>query len=130
MVTGFYAVLLTALMFYLAFKVIKVRRKEQIKYANGDSEELARVRTAQLNAYENIPFFLVLMMILELNLAPIILLHIIAIIMLLGRSVHAFGILKNKLNCRVIGMGLTFTAIMATSIANLVYLPWYKIFGL
>jgi uncharacterized protein len=60
MITALYASILSLLMCKLAFTVIKARRKNKIKYADGDVEELKIARTAHSNAVEYIPITLII----------------------------------------------------------------------
>ena len=129
MVTSLYAFVFVLLMLYLIMRVVNVRKSKRILYADGGDELLAQVRTAQMNAYENIPIFLILMILLELNQAPIIILHALGICMLIARITHSYGVLNNKLQGRIKGMILTIIVIAITAALNLAYLPYDRVFN-
>ncbi len=67
MVTTGYAVVLCGWLIYLAVQVIRQRRKHQVLFADGGVDALVRARSAQSNATEYIPIFLILLGLAEMN---------------------------------------------------------------
>lgn len=126
MAVSLYAAILACLLMWLVYQVVKVRRKNQVKYADGGVDELMIVRSAHANAAETIPIGLILMILLELNEPNIWLLHIPATLFVVGRIIHCQGILADEIPRRKIGMHMTLWSIVALSILNLVYLPYDK----
>lgn len=127
MITAIYASLLSLLMCKLAFNVIKARRKNKIKYADGDVVELQIARTAHSNAVDYIPISLILLFILEYNGGNIWLVHVAGVALVIGRLIHGRGILTERLKGRILGMQITFVTIFALAGLNLIYAPYEKL---
>ncbi|ENO1229520.1 hypothetical protein FR729_23070 [Vibrio alginolyticus] len=127
MITALYANILAILIIWLAVQVIKQRRLNQIAYADGGVEALQIARSAQSNATEYIPITLILMVLLEFNSAYPTWIHLTGIIFVIGRVIHAKGILKKDLKKRIRGMQVTFLVILSLVVLNMIYLPYDKL---
>ncbi|MEA3482882.1 MAG: MAPEG family protein [Pseudomonadota bacterium] len=127
MITALYASILAILIIWLAVQVIKQRRLNQVAYADGGVEALQIARSAQSNATEYIPITLILMALLESNSAYPTWIHLTGIIFVIGRVIHARGILKEDLKRRVRGMQVTFLVILSLVVLNMIYLPYDKL---
>ncbi len=128
MVTALYASLLTVLMIWLAFEVIKQRKLNQIAHADGGVESLQVARSAQSNAMDYIPITVILMGLLEMNGASVWLIHVTGWVFIIGRIIHAKGILGRNLTGRKQGMIMTLLSMVSLIVLNLVYLPFDKMF--
>ncbi|KXZ35785.1 MAPEG family protein [Vibrio alginolyticus] len=127
MITALYANILAILIIWLAVQVIKQRRLNQIAYADGGVEALQIARSAQSNATEYVPITLILMALLEFNSAYPTWIHLTGIIFVIGRVIHAKGILKKDLKKRIRGMQVTFLVILSLVVLNMIYLPYDKL---
>lgn len=127
MTSVLYASLLALLICYLSLKVIKQRRSNKISLGDGGVEELRIAIAAHANAVEYIPIFLLLLFALEYNQAGLILVHAFGIAFLVGRVLHAHGILTSQLRRRVLGMQITLYSIIALAITNFLFLPYNKL---
>ncbi|MEZ8938262.1 MAPEG family protein [Vibrio alginolyticus] len=127
MITALYANILAILIIWLAVQVIKQRRLNQIAYADGEVEALQIARSAQSNATEYIPITLILMALLEFNSVYPTWIHLTGIIFVIGRVIHAKGILKKDLKKRIRGMQVTFLVILSLVVLNMIYLPYDKL---
>ncbi|HCH0719287.1 TPA: MAPEG family protein [Vibrio parahaemolyticus] len=127
MITALYASILALLLVWLAFQVITQRRLNKVAYADGGVEALQISRSAQSNASEYIPITLILMALLEFNGAAPIWIHLAGIIFVIGRIIHARGILQESFKGRVKGMQLTFLVIVSLVVLNMLYLPYGKL---
>ncbi|MBN4073680.1 MAG: hypothetical protein COC05_02025 [Gammaproteobacteria bacterium] len=130
MVTAMYASLLALLICWLAINVIKSRRSNRVLYGDGGVKEVQIARTAHSNAVEYTPLSLILLFLLEYNASTVWLVHIMGILLLLGRLVHARGILTESLKYRVQGMQLTFGVIISLAVLNFIFLPFGMLFSL
>lgn len=126
MVTALYAAILAALMLWLAIEVIKQRRKAQVKYSDGGVDALTIARSAHSNAVDYIPITLLMMATLEYNGGSVWLVHACGIMFVVGRIMHAKGILADRLKGRIGGMKLTFLVMVALIVLNLIHLPFDK----
>ena len=120
-VTALYAALLALLFVLLSRNVIVVRRRRRVALGvEGDPELLRRVR-AQGNFVEYAPLALVLMALAEIQGLMPLLVHALGLSLLMGRSLHAFGVSRSPedFRFRVSGMALTFAVLVLAAAANL-----------
>jgi uncharacterized membrane protein YecN with MAPEG domain len=64
------------------------------------------------------------MALLEYNGASVLWIHLTGIAFVVGRVIHAKGILSEDLKGRVTGMKLTFFTMLGLVVLNLIYLPY------
>ncbi len=113
-VTGLYAGLLAIGFVWLATRVVKARR--QYRVALGTSHRMVeRAVRAHGNFAEYVPFALLLLALNEVNGLPDWALHVLGVVMLAGRALHAHGIGREPedIRWRVMGMALTFLVLLA-----------------
>jgi uncharacterized protein len=124
MITSLYASLAVLLIVRLSLSVIKLRRKNRILVGDGGNEELQLAIRTHANALEYIPITLLLLLTLELNGAPKILIHIFGSTLLVGRIFHAIGLPAKNLKRRVLGMQITIYLLIALAILNILFLAF------
>ena len=121
-VTGIYAFGLTVLYLLLAARVIIYRRGNKVSLGNGNDPVLeARIR-AHGNFAEYAPLGLILMLIAEMQGTSSIWLHLVGVLLLVGRLMHGinFSFAIRNMQLRVGGMILT---IFALAIGAVLVLP-------
>ena len=109
-VTALYAGLLALYFVWLATRVIKARRLHRV--ALGTPHRLVeRAARAHGNFAEYVPFALLLLALCEINGLPDWALHVLGVVLVAGRVLHATGISREpeEFRWRVLGMSLTFT---------------------
>lgn len=121
MITSIYAALSSLLIVWLSFNVVKLRQSGRVILGDGGNSELQVAIRAQGNATEYIPISLILLLLLELSKGNALMLHIGGVALLIGRSLHAYGLTTSNLKLRVSGMVFTFGNIIYLAITNLVY---------
>ncbi len=124
MITSIYASLSALLIVKLALSVIKLRRKNRVSVGDGGNEPLQLAIRAHANAVEWIPITLLLLLTLELNGAPTILIHILGATLLIGRILHAMGLPANDLKKRVLGMRITIYLLIGLAVLNILSLAF------
>ncbi|MDD1638378.1 MAG: MAPEG family protein [Methylococcaceae bacterium] len=124
MITSIYASLLALLIVRLSISVIKLRRKNRVSVGDGGNEELQLAIRAHSNAVEYIPITLLLLLTLELNGAPKILIHLLGATLIIGRIFHAMGLPAKNLKRRVLGMQITIYLLIALAILNILFLAF------
>ena len=129
MITALYAAILAIWICWLVINVVKNRIRNQVAHGDGGVDALVLARSAHSNATETIPIALILLFALELNGGPVWLLHIFGLALILGRFIHAKGILSDTLKYRKLGMQITLFSIVFLALANLVFLPFDKLFN-
>jgi uncharacterized protein len=121
LVTPLYAALLGLVFVALSTRTLLLRRSLSVAIGDGNSPVLARAARVHSNFAEYVPISLILIYFLERSSSNYWI-HVLGSALLIGRITHAFGVsqVKEKLIFRVIGMSLTFTAIISASIGILV----------
>ena len=112
-ITAFYAALLAALFLLLSIRVIGWCRVHRVELGDGDNRELLRRMRVHANFAEYVPFTLLLMALAESMAPPRPLLHLVGLMLVAGRLLHAYGLSQAPqiLRYRVWGMQLTLTAL-------------------
>jgi hypothetical protein len=112
-----YAALLGFLFFYLSIRTIGLRRRLQIGIGSKESNEMLRGMRVHSNFAEYVPISLLLIYFVEIQGGHQLLIHALGVLLLVGRSVHAYGVsqMNEKFVFRVSGMAMTFTVILAAS---------------
>lgn len=120
-ITGLYASLLALVFFVLTIGVVKQRRANAVSLGDGTVDELQKAIRAHGNFIEYVPICLILLAIAELNTNLVALLHVAGAVLLAGRLLHAYGIVKSSgaSKPRIFGMLCTFLVMLVLSIWNL-----------
>lgn len=118
-ITPLYAGVLTLLYLALSFRVIGMRRKKKIGLGHGDNKSMLRRIRAHANFAEYVPLALVLMALLELQNKSDWIIHLLGGLLIVGRTAHAIGLTVGSAPARVLGMILTFAALITGAAANL-----------
>ena len=116
-----YAALLALFFVYLSYKVGEARKKEQVLIGAGGSKIVERAMRVHANFAEYTPIALILLAFMEINKGNIYLIHALALIFLVGRVIHAYGLsqMNENLLFRLIGMMATISVIALSAFANI-----------
>ena len=117
-VTPLYAGLLGLMLIALAVQAIRARMRAKVPIGDGGDKALSLAIRAHGNFTEYAPMGLILLALVEIQGAPVLALHLLGALLVLGRAAHAWGLTReNSLHpARGIGMMLTFTAIGLASL--------------
>lgn len=120
-ITPVYAGLAALLFVFLSARVIGARRTARVGLGDGGNRLLLRRQRAHGNFAEYVPLAIVLMALAELQGTPAPVLHLIGGLLIVGRLVHAYGLSREPEPSltRVLGMGLTFVALVTAALVNL-----------
>lgn len=111
-VTAIYASLIALLFLFLSARVIMYRRENRHDLGDaGDRKLLKRIR-AQGNCAEYAPFGLLLLVIAELQGASAPILHVLGLMLVLGRIAHALALSLRRQDFRLRVLGMMLTLIM------------------
>jgi uncharacterized membrane protein YecN with MAPEG domain len=85
------------------------RTTARVGLGDGNNPDLLKRIRVHANAVEYVPFYLLLMLILELNQTAPILIHVFGIALVIARVLHAWGVSRHSGNSagRAVGAGLT-----------------------
>jgi uncharacterized membrane protein YecN with MAPEG domain len=128
MITSIYASLSALLIVWLSLSVIKLRRKNRVSVGDGGYEDLQLAVRAHSNALEYIPIVLLLLLMLELNGAPKLLIHLSGLTLLIGRIFHAIGLPEKDLKKRILGMQITIYLLIGLAILNMLFVIFLESF--
>ena len=110
--------LLVLLMVGLAFRVIANRRRHRVLFGDGGVPQMTVAARAFGNAAEYIPVGIAVLILLALLETPVLTIHLVAGVFLLGRLIHGLGLSHGAGPGpgRMIGMSLTLLALLAAAI--------------
>jgi uncharacterized membrane protein YecN with MAPEG domain len=113
-----YAAILGFVFVALSLRVIRLRRSGQIALGSGGQPLLRKAIRAHANFAEYVPMALLLIALAESQGVWPSVIHGLALSLLAGRLLHAYGVsqLQENFRYRVSGMVLTFTAIGSASL--------------
>lgn len=117
-ITPLYAALATLFYLSLSARVIALRRSARISLGTKGPAALEPLVRAQGNCAEYAPLGLLLMLMVELQGLPPIGVHLLGIMLLVGRIAHARGLstTPQNLTLRTVGMVLTLTMLLAGAV--------------
>ena len=120
-ITGTYASCLALLFLLLSIAVIKQRRSNLVSLGDGQIGDLQKAIRAHGNFAEYVPICLLLLAVAEINSGAGAYLHIPGSLLLIGRLLHAYGLVKKSgaSKPRVYGMMCTFIVLIGLSAWNL-----------
>ncbi len=120
--TPLVASLLALLYLVLSVRVIGARNSERISLGDRGNDILLRRMRVHANFAEYTPLSLLLLLMLELMGGAHWLLYGLGLFLVVGRTVHAYGVGSDPepMNFRAVGMVLTFVVIGTAALANLV----------
>jgi len=123
--TAVYAALLALLFLGLSVRVIRLRQAFQVALGDAGEKSLKRAIRVQANFTEYVPLCLLLLYFVESGQAPAALMHGLGVALLMGRSLHAFGVshVEENLRFRVAGMAITFGVLLLSAL-YLLYRYW------
>ncbi len=128
MISSIYAGFSALLIVWLSLNVIKLRRTNKVSLGDGGVVQLQSAIRAHGNAAEYIPISLILLYLLEAGGVHALLVHLSGVCILLGRSLHAKGLLSDTMRYRVAGMQITIFTLAGLASANIVigFLKWFN----
>jgi hypothetical protein len=107
----------------LSSLVVRRRRRHLVAFGDGGVPELAQAMRAFGNAAEYLPAAMIALVLLAVLSAPVYLIHGLGGAFLLGRIIHAGGLIflpKSSIG-RVVGMMLTWVPLLITAITLIAF---------
>ena len=120
-ISALYTSLLTLLVLLLTFVVIRLRQTLKVGMGDGGNRDLARAIRVHGNATENIPLFVLLLVMYELNRGNVTMLHVFGAVFFISRVLHAWGLLTSSGASpgRLIGVIGTYFCLLGLAISNM-----------
>lgn len=121
MVTGLYAALFAVLQVKYTLNIVQLRRGKKVSIGDGGHDVLAHKIRAHANFTETVPIALILMGLAELSGSPFWAIHVLGVVLLIGRLIHYVGLTTGRGygKLRFYGMVLTVIAILLGAFLNL-----------
>ncbi len=118
MITGFYAGLLAIILIALIVNVIRFRLTFKIGIGDGGNHILHKAIRVHANFIETVPFALVLMALCDYNGTRPFYLHLMGIILVISRILHAYGLQKTSVRSfgRSVGIIGTMAVIIIAAV--------------
>ena len=109
---------------WLGLRVSLLRRKRQVSIGDGGDKAIAARMRAHANYVEYTPFFLILLALVELAHGPEQWLWLVAILFVLGRLAHPFGMDRPGANAlRIVGILITWAVLLGLA-AYAIVIPY------
>lgn len=107
---GIYAALNMAILIWIAVETTRLRVKYKVSIGDGDIKHLTRIIRGHANAIENMPIFLIMLVVAALLGMPALAVHGLGLIFTIGRGFHAWHFIQEDAPSwqRGGGYGLTF----------------------
>jgi uncharacterized protein len=120
-ITGVYAGLIALLLLWFALLVSRLRTRHKVGLGHGGHGELERAIRVHANAVEWALPYLLLLLIAELNRATPLALHVLGIMLIAGRVLHAAGLSRwpGQSFGRAMGSGLTWTGLAVLALYDI-----------
>lgn len=119
---GIYAALCAFILIWLGNSTGSLRRKHRISIGDGGNKHLIRAMRGHANASENMPITLIMLTIAAIIGTPIFVLHILGLLFVVGRILHAWHFIQEDAPGwqRFIGFGLSalVTLVLALGLAG------------
>ncbi|MFK8033931.1 MAG: MAPEG family protein [Hyphomicrobiales bacterium] len=93
-IVGIYAALCTFLLIWLGNSTGSLRRKHRVAVGDGGQKHLIRIMRGHANAAENIPITILMLAVAALIGTPTFVLHILGLLFVLGRALHAWHFIQ------------------------------------
>ncbi len=117
LITPAYAAIFALLFVALSIRTIRLRRRLRVAVGDGGEPQLQRAARVHSNFAEYVPFALVLIYFVEIEVAGYAWVHGLCLALLAGRLLHAYGVsqVKENYRFRTAGMVLTFAVILSAA---------------
>jgi uncharacterized membrane protein YecN with MAPEG domain len=107
-----YAAVFAIIYVVLAVRVTMLRQRRKVGIGSGGHADLERAARVHANFGEYVPFALLLLAFMEMQRQSIFLIHALALLLLVGRIVHAYGVSQQDEDLRIRGAGIAATWIV------------------
>ena len=117
-ITPFYAATIALVFVGLSIRTLRLRRRFRVAVGPGEEPLLLRAMRVHANFAEYVPIAVLLMLFVELLTSSALFVHVLGVLLIAGRLLHAYGVsqVREDFRYRVSGMALTFTVIVGAAI--------------
>jgi len=117
-----YAAILVLIFVFLSVRVIQMRGSAKIGMGHGGNPVMERLIRVHGNFAEYVPLALLLLAFMEMQRHSIYIIHVLCIVLILARIIHAVGVtpVNENFPMRVLGVLGTFAVLVVSAIVLLV----------
>lgn len=119
MVTPIYAALLTFILIYLIFSVIKLRKQHQVSLGDGGFEDLQRAIRAHGNFVETALWGIFMIFLIEYQDGDHAAIHGLGLLLVIGRILHIQALRTGIINVRIAAVVSTLIVFGISALYNL-----------
>lgn len=109
---GIYTSLNMVILVWLGAMTGKLRGKHKVSIGDGGVAHLTRIIRGHANAVENMPIFLIMLLIAALLGMPVLIIHGLGLVFTIGRGLHAWHFIQEDatIHTRMYGFSLALLA--------------------
>lgn len=126
-VVPFYAAIFALLYVGLTFRVILLRNSKRISLGDGGDPVMTRAIRIHANFIEYVPLALILLLAMEMLHHSRYMLHILCLLLLLGRVCHFFALSRQNAVNPLRGAGVVLTVLVLTVAAIALIIDFFRI---
>ena len=117
-----YAAILVLIFVFLSVRVIQMRGSAKIGMGHGGNPVMERLIRVHGNFAEYVPLALLLLAFMEMQRHSIYIIHVLCIVLILARIIHAVGVtpVNENFPMRVLGVLGTFAVLVIAAISLLI----------
>lgn len=126
-VVPFYAAIFALLYIGLSFRVIMLRNSKRISLGSGGDPALERAIRIHANFIEYVPLALILLTAMEMQRRSLYVLHILCLLLLLGRICHFLALSRENTANPLRGIGVLLTMLVLGVAAIVLIIDFFRI---
>ena len=120
-ITPYYAAVVALGFAFLSFRTLRLRRTLNIALGDEGDQRMQRAMRVHANFAEYAPLTLLVIFMFEMRGGSPVFVHLLCVLLVVGRLVHAVGVsrMSEDYRFRVAGMAMTLTALIGGALAIL-----------
>lgn len=126
-VVPFYGAIFALLYILLTFRVIMLRNSRRISLGSGGDPALERAIRIHANFIEYVPLALILLTAMEMQRRSLYLLHILCLLLLLGRICHFLALSRENTANPLRGAGVLLTVLVLAAASITLIIDFFRI---
>jgi len=126
-VVPFYAGIFALIYIFLSIRVIALRYEKRVSLGSGGDPALERAIRTHANFIEYVPLALILLIAMEMQHSSRYLLHLLCLLLLIGRICHFLGLSRDNTANPLRGAGVTLTVLVLVVAAIILIVAFFRI---
>lgn len=126
-VVPFYAAIFALLYIGLTIRVIALRNSRRVSLGSGGDPALERAIRIHANFIEYVPLALILLIAMEMQRRSIYVLHILCLLLLIGRICHFLALSRENTANPLRGVGVGLTVLVLVVAAIILIIDFFRI---